>query len=161
MLDSYGVSLPWSGGILALTQVTGGAWGLGIGYFVFVTGKRNSLLVILGLLMAGTYIEMTLTGSPPLLVVLALVNGSAWGYWPALATVPYQLPGIRPREVAVANTFMLTMSSAGFVLGPLIAGFLEDALGDLRLTLAIVSFSALLLTWTGLFLRPPQYRRVP
>ena len=155
MLDSYGVSLQWSGVLLALTQVIGGASGLGIGYFVFVTGKRNSLLVVLGLLMAGTNIGMTLSGSLPLLLVLAATNGMAWGYWPALATVPYQLPGIRPREVAVANTFMLTMSSVGFVLGPLIAGFLQDALGDLRLSLIIVSFAALLLTAAGLLLRSP------
>ena len=155
MLDSYGVSLQWSGGMLGLTQFMGGASGLGIGYFVFVTGKRNSLLVVLGLLMAGTYMGMTQTGFLPLLLVLAATNGMAWGYWPALATVPFQLPGIRPREVAVANTFMLTMSSAGFVLGPLIAGFLQDALGDLRLTLTIVSFAALFLTASGVLLKPP------
>ena len=155
MLDSYGVSLKWSGVLLALTHAIGGASGLGVGYFVFVTGKRNSLLGGIGLLMAGTYIGMTLTGSLPLLLVLASINGMAWGYWPALATVPFQLPGIRPREVAVANTFMFTMSSAGFVLGPLTAGFLQDALGDLRLTLTILSFTALFLTVAGLLLRAP------
>ena len=155
MLESYGVSLKWSGVLLALTHAIGGASGLGLGYFVFVTGKRNGLLGAIGLLMAGTYIGMTLTGSLPLLLVLALTNGTAWGYWPTLATVPYQLPGIRPREVAVANTFMFTMSSAGFVVGPLTAGFLQDALGDLQLTLTIVSFTALFVTVAGLSLRSP------
>ena len=161
MLDSYGVSLKWSGVVLALPHVIGGASGLGLGYFVFVTGKRNSLLVVLGLLLAGTYIGMALTGSLPLLLVLALFSGMARGFWPLLATVPFQLPNIRPREVAVANTFMTTMSSAGLVLGPLIAGFLQDALGDLKLALTILSFSALFLTAAGLLLRTSQYRRVP
>ena len=155
MLDSYGVSLQWSGGILALTHAIGGLSGLGLGYFVFVTGKRNSLLGVLGMVLAGTYIGMTLTGSLPLLLVLALINGSAWGFWPALAAVPFQLPGIRPREVAVANTVISTTSSAGFVLGPMIAGFLQDGLGDLKLALIILSFMPLSLTVSALFLRPP------
>jgi ACS family hexuronate transporter-like MFS transporter len=155
MLDSYGVSLKWSGVLLGLTHLIGGASGLGFGYFVFVGGKRNHLLVVLGLLLAGTYMGMTLTGSLPLLLVLACINGIAWGYWPTLATVPYQLPGIRPREVAVANTLIFTMASAGFVLGPLIAGFLQEALGDLKLALILLSFTALFLTACGLFLRPP------
>jgi predicted MFS family arabinose efflux permease len=161
MLDSYGVSLQWSGGILALTHVIGGASGLGFGYFIFVGGKRNHLLVVLGLLLAITYMGMTLTGSLPLLLVLACINGIAWGYWPTLAMVPFQLPGIRPREVAVANTFTVTMTSAGFMLGPLVTGFLQDALGDLRLSLIILSFTALSLTAAGLLLRAPQSRQVP
>ena len=155
MLDSYGVSLKWSGVVLALPHAIGAASGLGLGYFVFVTGKRNSLLVVLGLLLAGTFIGMTLTGSLPLLLVLALISGMARGFWPVLATVPFQLPDIRPREVAVANTMTSTMTSAGFVLGPLIAGILQDALGDLRLTLTILSFTALFLTVAGLLLRAP------
>ena len=155
MLDSYGVSLKWSGVVLALPHAIGAASGLGLGYFVFVTGKRNSLLVVLGLLLAGTFMGMTLTGSLTLLLVLALISGMARGFWPVLATVPFQLPDIRPREVAVANTMISTMTSAGFVLGPLIAGFLQDALGDLRLTLTILSFTALFSTGAGLLLRAP------
>lgn len=155
MLDSYGVSLQWSGGVLALVQLIGGTAGLGMGYFVFTTGKRNSLLVVAGLLMTGSYIGMTLTGSPLLLLVLAVTTGVAWGYWPVVASVPFQIPGIRTREVAVANTFMLTINSFGFMLGPLITGFLQEALGDLQLTLTVVSFAALFLTVAGLLLRHP------
>ena len=111
--------------------------------------------MVLGLLLPGTLIGMTLTGSLPLLLVLALISGMARGFWPVLATVPFQLPDIRPREVAVANTMTSTMTSAGFVLGPLIAGFLQDALGDLKLALIILSFTPLSLTVSALFLRRP------
>lgn len=122
---------------------------------VFVRGNRNRLLVILGLLLSGSYIGMTQTGFLPLLLVLALTNGTAWGFWPTLAIVPFHLPGIRLRETAVAYTLMFTMGSIGLVLGPLIAGVLEDGLGDLRLTLTIASLSALLVTVAGLLLRTP------
>ena len=154
MLDAYNVSLQWSGGLLALATVIGGASGLGFGYLVFVTGKRNSFLGVLGLALACSYVGMTLTGSLSLLLGLVVLNGIAQGFWPLLATVAFQLQGIRPREVAVAITLNMTMSATGMTLGPLISGFLQDALGDLRLTLIIVSFAPLSVTAAGLLLRP-------
>ena len=154
MLDSYGVSLQWSGGLIALATGVGGLSGVPLSYIVFITGKRKTVLGVMGGLMAGSYIAMTLTGSLPLLLVLALVNGVAWGFWPILSTVPYQLRGIRPREVALALTMVMTLNATGMTLGPLIAGFLQDELGDLRLTLTIVSFAAFSLTVASLFLGP-------
>ena len=124
MLDTYDVPLRWTGGLLALGILVGGVSGLGIGYAVSITGQRKMLLIALGLLMAGSYIGMTLTGRLPLLVVLLLINGMTWGFWPILSTVPFQLRGIRPREVAVAVAFTMTMMSAGTAFGPLVTGFL-------------------------------------
>ena len=54
----------------------------------------------------------------------------------------------------MAITLNMTMSATGMTLGPLISGFLQDALGDLRLTLIIVSFAPLSVTAAGLLLRP-------
>ena len=154
--NEYGVSLwEWSGLILAMATSVGGAVGVGFGYFVFVTGKRNILLGVLGLVMAGTYAGMTLTGSLPILLGLALLNGVTWGHWPVLAAVPLQLPNLRPREAAVAATFSQTFGLGGLALGSLLAGFLYHALGDLREALFIVSFLGLLLAVGGILLRPP------
>ena len=154
MLDTYDVPLQWTGGILALGIGVGGVSGLGVGYAAMVTGKRNALLGALGLLMAGSYVGMTLTGWLPLLLVLLIVNGTAWGFWPILSTVPFQLRGIRPREVAVAVAFTMTMTSAGTALGPLVTGFLQETLGDLRVTLTIVGCLSLSLCVSGLLLTP-------
>ena len=63
MLDTYDVPLHWTGGILALGIAVGGVSGLGVGYAVMITGKRNALLGALGVLMAGSYAGMTLTGA--------------------------------------------------------------------------------------------------
>ena len=117
------------------------------------TNEGKRILQILGVLMAGTYVGMALTGSIPILVGLSLVNGIAWGFWPILYTVPFHLPGIRPRQVAVALAFTMMMTSGGFALGPLVAGFLQESLGDLRLALFIVSFAGLSLTAAGVILR--------
>ena len=149
MLDRYGLSLSWSGAMLAVTVFVGGFTGLGFSYAVMVTDRGKEILQILGVLMAGTYAGMALTGSIPLLIALSLVNGIAWGFWPILFTIPFRLPGIRPRQVAVGLAFTTMMTSGGIALGPLITGFLQESLGDLRQALMIVSFTALSLTAAG------------
>ena len=68
-------------------------------------------------------------------------------------TVPFHLPGIRPRQVAVAVSVTMMMSSIGTALGPLTAGLLQQMLGDLQQTLFIISFTGLSLTGAGIFLR--------
>ena len=154
MLERYGLSLSWSGAMLAVTVLVGGFTGLGFSYAVMVTDRSKEILQILGLLMVGTYVGMALTGSISLLIALALVNGIAWGFWPILYTVPFRLPGIRPRQVAVGLAFTTMMTSGGIALGPLITGFLQGGLGDLRQALIIVSFTGLSLTAAGILLRP-------
>ncbi len=132
MLNTYQLSLQWSGAILALGVFVGGAAGLGLGYVVMKKGHGKLILQVLGILMPVTYLGMIMTGSIPILMVLTLLNGVAWGFWPILFTVPFYLPGIRPRQVAVAVAFTMMMSSVGIALGPLAAGLLQQALGDLQ-----------------------------
>lgn len=153
MLDTYELSLQWSGAILALGVFVGGAAGLGLGYIVMNKGHGKLILQVLGILMPVTYLGMILTGSIPILIVLTLVNGVAWGFWPILFTVPFHLPGIRPRQVAVAVAFTMMMSSVGTALGPLAAGLLQQLSGDLQETLFILSFTGLSLTAAGVLLR--------
>ena len=153
MLNTYQLSLQWSGAILALGVLTGGAAGLGLGYVVMKKGHSKIILQVMGIIMPVTYLGMILTGSIPILIALTILNGVAWGFWPILFTVPFHLPGIRPRQVAVAVSFTLMMSSIGTALGPLIAGLLQQALGDLQQTLFFISFTGLSLTAAGIFLR--------
>ncbi len=152
MLDNYNISLGWSGIILAIGILVGGVTGLGFGYFSMNNGREKLILQILGLVMAGTYMGMTLTHSISALLALSFINGIAWGFWPILFTVPFHLPGIRPREVAVAVSFTMMMSSGGTALGPLVAGFLQEALQDLRMSLFLISFLSLSLSVVGVLL---------
>ena len=160
MLDTYHVALTLSGAILAIGVVVGGGVGMGFGFWVMRRGNTKGLLRFLGVLMAITYTGMTMTGSLPALLVLTILNGIAWGFWPLLFTIPFHLPGIRPREVAVAVAFTMMMTSVGGALGPLAAGFLQEALGDLRQSLLLISFTCLTLTGAGIFLRTSGQRQV-
>ncbi len=160
MLNTYQLSLQWSGAILALGVFVGGVAGLGLGYVVMNKGHGKLILQVLGILMPVTYLGMIMTGSIPILIGLTILNGVAWGFWPILFTVPFHLPGIRPRQVAVAVAFTMMMSSIGTALGPLTAGLLQQALGDLQQTLFITSFTGLSLTAAGIFLRTGTHANV-
>ena len=160
MLNTYQLSLQWSGAILALGVFVGGAAGLGLGFIVMNKGHGKFILQVLGVLMPVTYLGMILTGSIPILIGLTLLNGVAWGFWPILFTVPFHLPGIRPRQVAVAVAFTMMMSSVGTALGPLAAGFLQQALGGIQETLFIICFTGLSLTAAGIFLRTGTHRNI-
>ena len=153
MLSTYDVSLQWSGILLATSTIVGGIAGIGIGYSVMRLGNGKTVLVALGALMVGSYAGMAFTGSIPLLILLAVLNGVAWGFWPILYTVPYQLPGIRPRDVAVALAFTSTMTVSGITLGPLAVGFLQEAMGDLRLALLVLGVAPISLSVAGTMLR--------
>ena len=153
MLNTYQLSLQWSGAILALGVFVGGAAGLGLGYVVMNKGHGKLILQVMGILMPVTYLGMIMTGSIPILIGLTLLNGVAWGFWPILFTVPFHLPGIRPRQVAVAVAFTTMMSSVGIALGPLTAGLLQEAMGNLQQALSIISLTGLSLTAAGMFLR--------
>ena len=164
MLTDHQVSLRWSGSVLALGIFMGGISGLGFGWAVTVTNRGNAILLVMGAMMAASFAGMTLTGSIPMLLVLTFINGIAWGFWPILYSVPFHLPGIRPRELAMGIAFIMMMSSIGTTLGPLVTGLLQEATADLRLALFIVSFGALSVSIAGMFLKtssPPRQETAP
>ena len=147
MLDVYDVSLNWTGVLLAIGIATGGPSGVVLSRIVpqVSGGRRRNILQAIGVTMVLTYLAMTLTDSIPLLIVITLVSGLAQGYWPVLNSIPFYLPGIRPRESAVALSFMMTLGTFGVATGPALVGALQDWLGDLRLAMIIISFSPFML----------------
>ena len=126
---------------------------MAIAWAASTSGRQGAFLQVLGVLMIGTNVGMVLTGSVPALFVLSFFNGVAWAFFPILVTVPFHLPGIRPRELAVAFAFTMMMTSVGTSLGPLITGFLQEALDDLKMALFLISFTSISLVIAGGTLR--------
>lgn len=153
MLEGYEISLRLSGGILALGVIVGGIGGMAIAWAASTTRREGNFLQGLGILMIGTNIGMILTGSVPALFILSFFNGVAWAFFPILVTVPFHLPHIRPRELAVAFAFTMMMTSLGTSLGPLFTGFIQEISGSLKLALFIISFTSVSLIIAGSTLR--------
>ena len=152
LLQSSNISLHWSGLILAIFIIIGGVAGLFLARAAMAVNNRRYFLQSLGILMACTYAGMTLTSSLPLLISLSILNGLAWGFWPILHSVPFQLPGIRTREVAVSLALITMMIAGGTAFGPLATGFLQEATGSLNTALIIVSIAPISLTISGTLL---------
>ena len=153
MLEEFDISLRLSGVILALGVVVGGIGGIGIAWAASTHGREGNYLQVLGILMIGTNLGMVLTGSVPALFVLSFFNGVAWAFFPILVTIPFHLPGIRPRELAVAFAFTMMMTSVGTSLGPLFTGYLQEGLDDLKMALFLISFTSISLILAGSTLR--------
>ena len=153
MLEEFDISLRLTGGILALGIIVGGVGGLPIAWAASTRGREGNILQVLGVLMIGSSLGMVLTGSVPALFVLSFLNGVAWAFFPILVTVPFHLPRIRPRELAVAFTFTMMMTSVGTSMGPLITGFLQEAFDSLKLALFLISFTSISLVLAGTTLR--------
>ncbi len=149
MLQEYELSLRVSGIALALDVVLGGVGGLAIGYYAATWRKEGRFLQILGILMVGSFLGMILSGSLAVIFIMAIINGVAWTFFPILITVPFNLRGIQPRQLAVAFSFTMMLISTGQALGPLFIGFLEEATGNLKLTMFIASFTPLSLVIAG------------
>ncbi len=153
MLEDFGISLRLSGAILALGVLVGGIGGMVIAWAASTSGRERLFLQVLGILMIGSNVGMVLTGSVPALFILSFFNGVAWAFFPILITVPFHLPGIRPRELAVAFTFTMMMTSVGTSMGPLITGFLQEAFDNLKMALFLISFTSITLVIAGGTLR--------
>jgi len=153
MLEEFDISLRLSGVILALGVIVGGIGGIGIAWAASTHGREGNYLQVLGILMIGTNLGMVLTGSVPALFVLSFFNGIAWAFFPILVTIPFHLPGIRPRELAVAFAFTMMMTSVGTSLGPLFTGYLQEGLDDLKMALFLISFTSISLILAGSTLR--------
>ena len=153
MLEEFDISLRLSGMILALGVVVGGIGGIGIAWAASTHGREGNYLQVLGILMICTNLGMVLTGSVPALFVLSFFNGVAWAFFPILVTIPFHLPGIRPRELAVAFAFTMMMTSVGTSLGPLFTGYLQEGLDDLKMALFLISFTSISLILAGSTLR--------
>ncbi|MEE9247934.1 MAG: MFS transporter [Dehalococcoidia bacterium] len=118
-----------------------------------LTRHRLMVLVVTALLTVGAHIGLLFTGSTSLVLLLSIVRGLSISYFPIIITMVYQLPDIKPREVAVGLSFVYTCIDAGTATGPLLVGFLQEATGDLKLSLMATVFFPLTLVLAAFFLR--------
>ena len=58
--------------------------------------------------------------------------GVVWIVSPTIEVLPFEFPGIRPREVAVIASLVKTLSELGFALGPVITGVVTQYIGSLQ-----------------------------
>ncbi len=100
---------------------------------------RRQQMYLTGVLCSTGMLTMALVPVPWLVPVGAFALGWAcMQVFPTIMTLPYELPGIKPREIAVVSSFLFTLFTFGLVIGPLLTGALQQTTGSLRTAFLIV-----------------------
>jgi hypothetical protein len=73
-----------------------------------------------------------------LLMMLLTGVGLVWIASPIIEILPFELPGIHPREVAVLVSLVKTLSGLGFALGPVVTGVVAQWTGSLQTGLLVL-----------------------
>lgn len=102
--------------------------------------NRRLLLWIPALLNVVLGFALTLSVTPWVLILCLTALGITWITSPVWEVLPFEFPGIRPREVAVVSSMMKMLMGLGFALGPVVVGAVAQWSGSLQIgMLALVA----------------------
>jgi predicted MFS family arabinose efflux permease len=153
LLPSYfvherGFSLQTAGSITAVIPLGGLVVNLTAGYISDRIGLRKPLIWPSGVLLPPLYWLM-LSPLPPwaLVIVGALLGGFVYLPFPSLQTMPFEIPGLTPAEVAIGQSLMNTVSTIGILLGPVVASQIAAYSDSYRIGLLSLSFLPTSFLW--------------
>lgn len=150
-----------SEGIISIERAS---YVLGISYWGFTIGcllggvisqkigRRKPLIWVPGIFLPFLTLGILFSHSYHMIALLWALWGLSEMYFPIIMTIPYELPGVKPHQVAVATAFMIAVFTAGGAMGPIIAGHIADAFGSLKLALGITCAFPFLLVIAGLLI---------
>ena len=159
-LAEYGMSLKASAVVMAVGGGFSSTAGLAVGILVSKIGRKRQVLLLAGFILAGTAAPLLWVGSYPALFAVFLVQSAGWSFFPVLMTIPFELRGIRPREVAIVTSSIYTMVWIGAFVGPILTGTVHELTGSLRAGLLITGLAPVSLMATGILL-PKEWDRAP
>ena len=117
-------------------------------------GRKRQILWLSGVVLASTTVALLWIGNYPIVIMLFLFQSAGWSFFPVAMTIPYELPGIKPRELAVASSILYTALWIGAFTGPVLAGAIDEVTGNLRLALMVTSLGPTFMILTGFLLSP-------
>lgn len=139
MLKTYGTPLSETGllfGILSLATVPAS---LAFGYLGAKIRARRLVLSLTAVAIGVAGVGMLLTGEFWLQVIFCIMMGAAWGYVPLAFSIPYEIKGIQPQEIALSAAVINSLLMSGGIVGPALVGVLADATGSLFAALMVVA----------------------
>ena len=151
--QELGVSLTIAGITVGIVQLAAGPATFLVNAIPELARRQTLVLGTCGVAIVGTNLGLLALDSVPALLMMPVVRGMASIYFPVLMIMVYQLPGIRPREVAVGIGFMLTCVWIGAAIGPLLVGFVQEVTGDLGFALYTTAFTPLMMVVSAAILQ--------
>ena len=151
--EGLGVSLTIAGITVGMVQLVAGPATFLFNAIPELARRQTLVLGTCGVVIIGTNLGLLVLDSVPILLIMPVVRGLASIYFPVLIIMVYQLPGIRPREVAVGIAFMQTSIWIGTAIGPLLVGFVQEVTGDLGFALYTTAFTPLVMVVSAAILQ--------
>lgn len=161
MLEAKGVSLQRSAFLFGLSSAASIPASLLLGYYASRLRSRKGLLVLSGLGIAAASAGMLLTADTWALALLSMAAGLSWGFVPITYSMPYEIPGIQPREVSVNASLITTLLFAGGILGPIVVGVISDATGSLFGALMVSALAPVTVAVSSLLAASSSRTRAP
>ena len=112
--------------------------------------NRKLLVAVPALLNVLFALGITLAEQPPALMVLITGLGLVWVATPAIEVLPFEFPGITPRQVAVMIALIVTFMGLGFAAGPMLVGVVTQITGSIQTGLTVLVITTSLGVFAGL-----------
>ena len=138
LLEDRGVSLTLGGPMVSVLYFGLIPSALMGGFLSQKVHNRKLLLWVPALFNTLLGVGITLTPYPWLLTILIAGLGVVWMATPVVQVLPFEFPGIRPREVAVISSLIGTFSGIGFATGPVVTGLVTQLTGSLLTGLLVL-----------------------
>lgn len=164
LVQERGFSLATAGFAISLLPMGGIVASFTSGFISDRIGLRRPVIWPAGLVSPFVYLGMLSPLPPQVLAGLSfLVGYLAYAPVPAVMSIPYELPGMRPAEVPVGLAAMQTVMALASTVGPLLAGTVTQLSGSLHTGLLVCSLLPVSLVIVGLLMPEtgPKARRAP
>ncbi len=155
MLKERGIEQTVSGGMLLSAAIFEGFGSVMLSAMLMrriSRGMRRPIVAALALLLVGTAVGMNMSTSIPLLWLFTALHGVGFSFVSLIWTVPFEIPGVTHRQIAVASGFIEGVGRLGGVMGPAFVGIAWDATGDRVWPMVISSFFGLTMAAAGILL---------
>ncbi|MBI2847656.1 MAG: MFS transporter [Chloroflexi bacterium] len=152
LVEERSIPLTTVGFIMGMMPIGGVCSSIAVGFISDKIGLRKPTIWPAGLLMPFFYFSLTSPVPIWVLPILTFVIGFlAWAPVPTLRAIPFELPGIKPSEVAVGQSVIQTMMPLSGIIGAPIVGSLAESIG-LGSALRIVCVFPLTMAAMGLLM---------
>ena len=152
MLEDNGVARTTSGFLFGFGSLVTIPVAVGIGWLSPRIRARRALFMVSGLVMTLSCVGLLYTTDIWVLVLLMIGFGVSWGYIPLILALPFEIPRISQREIALASALLTMLFLAGGIAGPVAVGTISDVTGSMRTALLVGVLSSIGIIVSGFFI---------
>jgi cyanate permease len=116
-------------------------------------GLRRPFFIVPGFIVGIAGLGSILINNLPVIYISTMLLGACiWVFLPSLITLPMELPGMDPKQVAMIVGVVFAIGNAFGFIAPIIVGYLRDATGSYLPGLFLWSIISFSLAISGLLL---------